>query len=90
MRQTNTKTKTRKSTTEERTKKNYQSGYEMRMKMRLAFVLTLITFVIIVYDHFFRDTERTFGCIFSRFYRLYKHFVFGICLFELMLFEMVF
>lgn len=32
--------------------------------MRLAFVLTLITFVIIVYDHFFRDTERTFGCIF--------------------------
>lgn len=64
MRQTNTKTKTRKSTTEERTKKNYQSGYEMRMKMRLAFVLTLITFVIIVYDHFFRDTERTFGCIF--------------------------
>lgn len=38
----------------------------MRMKMRLAFVLTLITFVIIVYDHFFRDTERTFGCIFFR------------------------
>lgn len=42
------------------TKKNiYQSGYEMRIKTRLAFVLTLITFVIIVYDHFF-SRHRTY------------------------------
>lgn len=56
-------------------KKNSKSKNGMRMKnMRLALILTLITFVIIVYDHFSRDTTPLVVVIFF----FLVVFVFGI------------